>query len=144
MKGSFLIILFLSLLIFLIVFVTGRDKNQEEAGLIRILETAEQLGTDAKIRKIKAAESLYIIEKGKRPQNIEDLLDGGYIEPHDVLDHKGNKLKYIPGSMDTILTDSSADTVKTCSQCQNAVASDSKPGEECPHCGVTWSFERQN
>ncbi len=144
MKGIFLIILLLSLLIISIVFVTSRDKKGEEAGLIRIIETAEQLGNDAKIRKIKAAESLYIIETGKRPQNIDDLLKGGYIEPHDTLDHKGNKLNYSPGSMEPLLSDTGTGIVKTCSKCNNKVSADSRPGDECPHCSAIWSFEKKN
>ena len=31
---------------------------------------------------------------------------------------------------------------KKCGSCGNPVSSSARSGQRCPHCGVTWSFER--
>lgn len=143
MKGIFLFVLFLFLLIYSILFVTSREKKEEQAGLIKIIETVERMADDAKIRKIQAAESLYTIETGRGPHNLDELVQGGYLEPHDILDHRGNKLSYSPGSLGRGLSESGSSVVKRCGKCQNTVSADSRPGDKCPHCGVIWDSEKQ-
>ncbi len=104
----------------------------------------EQLGDEAKIRKIKAASAIYTAETGKRPSTVDELVEGGYLEPHDIIDHYGNKLGLSSDSLQPGMYDSVSSVVKKCSNCGNTVSADSKPGDKCPYCGVTWGYEKQN
>ena len=37
-----------------------------------------------------------------------------------------------------------SDNFKTCGRCKKQVPDNSIPGDQCPHCGVTWVVERSS
>ncbi len=145
MKGIFLFLFFLGALIIAIVlsYNSCGSRNEQGAGLISILEKAEMMADNAKIRKIESAGAIYTIETGRRPGSVDDLVEGGYLEPSDIIDHYGNKLSLPSQSLEPGQSESGSNVVKRCGKCGNTVSASSKPGDTCPYCGVVWGYEKQ-
>jgi hypothetical protein len=128
-KLNFCISLFI-----LICLISTSCADKKTPSLIReIQKDAAQAEDQVKLRVIRSAAHIYLLEIGEIPKTLDVLVEKGYVKAKDIIDHNGEKFAYSP-EVDGII-------IKKCTACNSTVSSSSKPGDTCPHCGVVWTSE---
>jgi competence protein ComGC len=124
-----------------ILNISCSNSAKKPAALLNTLQKEAAENTDlAKTRMIQTAVQVYNLEYGRPPQSLAELVEKRFLKPEDILDHSGEKL---PFSADESPAGSGSFITKSCGACGKPVASSSKVGDRCPHCGVKWDSERR-
>lgn len=138
-----------SLLLFLIVSITfisllslGACGKEEKASLTLLQEKVNSAEIKAKQKVIDAAGSAFVLENGRNPESLEELVEAGYLDQKAIVDKNGHPLPFDPDDLTLNASGPSTTLVsKQCSACGNKVSNASKVGDRCPHCGVRWGYE---
>jgi hypothetical protein len=127
---------------FVVLLSMSSCGKEEKASLTLLQANVNAAEIKAKQKVIDAAGSAFVMENGRNPESLEELVEAGYLDEEAILDRHGNPLPFDPENLTINLGGSSTTLVsKNCSACGKQVPNSSQVGDTCPNCGVRWGYE---
>ena len=116
-------------------FYAMYGRNQAETSIALIKSQVDQSYDKSNQNVINAAVAAYYAETGKTPDDLQEVVDYGLLDPDQIVDHKGDRMTFDKSPYESSILS------KSCGACGKPVSSTSKVGDICPHCGVRWGYE---
>ena len=130
------------LIVLIVVFATVSCDKNETTSLNLIHHKIDANDLKARQNVIDSAGSMFVAERGRNPESLEELVASGYLDEAAIVDKNGNLLPFDPENLTINISGPSTMLLsKSCGACGNRVSNNSGVGDTCPHCGVRWGYE---